>query len=454
MARRDKRRLITFTLGALLLGAAYFLAPEIGGGQDALDRQVGRQPQSPDDPAGGEFVLEALPFEHPEALGQIHDASESERLLLDTDALVPVYEHARRQTPRHFAQLGLAPLDAALRDTLAAAPSNHRLAPLLVRGEVLDTERRRREGGLREDWLVTLQSGEGVIAHALFANPPGGVDGTVAIGDHLRVDGLFYKLYRQEVGNAWLEGPLVLGYRADAAVPPIDAQTARAAPALADVQDDELGTIHELDPTALWQLMARAQTLADETDWAAAPELDEARLRLIFEDGATFRGAPFRIPLSRNMGTYIKSADENPLGLQRTSEGWIANVMWRAPVSMIKWLGPFKRPELAEWDDSSKARYVEARGWFLRNEMYEKYGGEPGRVPVFVLADVTPFVPEDDGIASTIVWVTFSIACFLVTAIFVMLRSDRRKAEQLQEDLVRRRRARREQAHLVATPNP
>lgn len=456
LARRDKRRLVVLTVGALLVGSAYFLAPSFtaGGGGSLRDPDL-------DAPRVVEVPLEPIPFETPEALADIRDATPEQRLVLDTEPFVAVFRHARRQMPQHLAQLGLAPLDAARRDTLLAAPGEHRLAPLLVRGQVVDVERRRREGGTRDDWFVTLRGGDGVIAHGIVAGPPtrpGAASDddadAIRVGDHLRIDGLFYKLYRHEVAGEWLEGPLVLADRARASMAPIDAGLAREAPALDAVQDDLIDEVHPLDDAALWQLMARAKLLAAETDWESARVVDQATLRLVYEDGDTFRGAPFRFPVSRNMDAWIETAPENPLGLAKVMYGWMGNAMWRTPVGVVKWIGPFERPEVTEWEDASKARYVEARGWFLKNQIYAKQGGEPGRAPLFVLADIRPFVPEDDGVTAIVLWVVLGITVVVIAVIFFLLRADRKKSTELQDALVRRRRARRDKSRLAgATPS-
>lgn len=449
MARRDKRRMIVLGAGVLLIGAVYFMAPQFGGddGAAAALQQIPTQ-VVPDIP------IEPIPFESPELLAKIRDDSDASRATLDVEALLPVFTHARRQTPQHFVQLGIRSLDADVAAEVMAAPSEHRLAALRVRGEVVDVERRRREGGTRDDWLVALRGAGGVIAHALFANPPSQASSgnderdAVKLGDFLRLDGLFFKVYRQEVGDAWLEGPLVVGHQALSSFPPMDARVARSAPALANVQDDEVGALHANDDVALWQLMARSKLLGAETNWADAPELDQATLARIFEDGDTYRGAPFRFPISRNMGAVPTRAPENPLGVDVMTEGWIGNVMWRTPVGVVNWLAPYDIENLAGWNDPQKAQFVEARGWFFRNRVYTKVSGEPGRAPMFVLAGIEPFIPPPDNVTAAILWFVSGLAFVVVSTIFILLMSDKRKSIELQEALVRRRRARRERAQL------
>ncbi len=450
MARRDKRRVIVFAVGAVLIGAAYFLSPTFTAGTAPVS-------MVPPAPAPPELPIAPLPFEDEAVLAKVQDGTPEARLALDVEALVPTFAYARKQTEQLLRALGLRALDGARAAELAAAPDAHRLEAFRARGEVLDLERRRREGGTADDWLVTLRSGDGVIAHALFAMPPvhaAGIDDTVEVGDYLRMDGLFFKLYRRQVAGQLVEGPLLLGYRPVRSFAPIDAGTARAAPALAEVQDDALGQLHPRPEAALWQLMARAQQLGAETDWASAPEVDQALLGRIFEDGDTHRGIAVRFPVSRNMGTLSEPAPENPLGVDRWTFGWIGNVMWRAPVGVVQWIAPFDMPNLAAWDDPQQAQFVEARGWFLRNEVYEKVGGEPGRAPLFVLADIRPFVPPPDKVTGVILMFVFGLTALVVLSIFLLLRSDKKKSQELQEALVQRRRARRQRATLAGATQP
>jgi len=452
MARRDKRRIIVFGVGAMLIALAYFAGPRFGVG----DAPVTDLPVPMAGPVA-DIPLEPLPFEAPEALTKIRDTTPEQRMTLDTDALVPIFHHARNQNDQLFKALGIVTLDTTVHTALLAAPETQRLKALRTRGEVLDVERRRREGGTRDDWFVTLRDGSGLISHALFAAPPnttlgaslGEDDDAVRVGDHLRVDGLFFKVFRQEVGGAWLEGPLVLGHRAIASYPPVDEATARAAPALERVRDDEVGELHGRDDEAFWQLMARAKLLGTETDWSAAQEVDSALLARIFHDGAAYRGVPVRFPISRNMGAWAASAPENPLGLERLTLGWIGNVMWRTPVGVVQWLAPFDMPQLADWNNAQGAQFVEARGWFFRNEVYTKIGGEPGRAPLFVLASVEPFVPPRDEMINAILWFVLGLTAVVITSIFFLLRADRRKSSELQESLTRRRRERRQRAGLA-----
>ena len=59
-------------------------------------------------------------------------------------------------------------------------------------------------------------------------------------------------------------------------------------------------SINETPFDALWYMMAYARDLPDGTvDWDAAPELDHDHLQEVVHDPRTWRGRPFRIPISR-----------------------------------------------------------------------------------------------------------------------------------------------------------
>ena len=101
-------------------------------------------------------------------------------------------------------------------------------------------------------------------------------------------------------------------------------------------------------------------------------------------------------------------------------------------------------------DRYGDAFYVTARGYFLRNHNYEVRNGLPRRCPVFVMADVEPFIPNTDRSVANLMWYMLGGTLLLVGVIYALLMRDRKQSEKLQEELLRRRRERRERAAATA----
>jgi hypothetical protein len=86
---------------------------------------------------------------------------------------------------------------------------------------------------------------------------------------------------------------------------------------------------------------------------------------------------------------------------------------------------------------------VEARGYFLKNVNYEGQDGRPLRAPVFVLESIAPFIPESDERPRTIMFAMLGGTLALIGLFWMLLTRDRKEAERLQREMVRRRQERR-----------
>ncbi|MEM9383199.1 MAG: hypothetical protein AAGB93_24840, partial [Planctomycetota bacterium] len=345
-------------------------------------------------------------------------------------------------------------LDAEASEEILADPSAHRLDALLVRGEVVSVTRRARDAAQRSDWLGTIRGEDGTVGHFLVAAAPMQSSGEreVRVGDYLRIDGLFHCVHRRAVdlgdGPAAVAAPLVVGPRATPSTPALTVEIARLLPTLGSVVDDSVGNIvpegeFEL---AQWELMGRALLLGEETDWESAPELDTETLRAIYEDGDAFRGKPFRLPVSVNMDAYSVRKEDNPLRLDRATIGWVGNNNWKGPVKTIKWIGPFTRREWIRTEQDDQHRYLTGKGYFFRNHVFDNAQSQPIRAPVFVMHEIDVYTPEPAWSVAGFTYGVLGATVLLVVAIFLLLRADRRRSEKLYEDMIRRRRARRERS--------
>ncbi|MEM1449554.1 MAG: hypothetical protein AAF957_25600 [Planctomycetota bacterium] len=452
LARRDRNRIIGLTFGAILIGGLYLYSA--GNAQEGAEApgDAPIRPEVVDEESASTF--EVIPFDQPDVLAEIKDSTEAEQDFLETEPLREVFGYARLQTAAAFDAMGLRNLDAAVSAELLAAPAEHRLDALLVRGEVLAVAPRAREGSQRSDWMGSIRGEDGTIGHFLVAAAPMQSSGerAIRVGDYLRIDGLFHCVHRRAVdlgeGPTSVSAPLVLGPRAAPSTPELTEEIARLLPTLGSVVDDSVGKIiPEGDfELAQWELMGRASLLGEETDWESVPELDSETLRAIYENGDAYRGKPFKLPVSVNMDTYSVRVDDNPLRLDRMTIGWVGNNNWKGPVKTIKWLGPFTRQDMLRMEQDDQHRYLTGKGYFFRNHVFDNAQSQPIRAPVFVMHSIDVYTPEPEWSVAAFTYGVLGGTVILVGAIFLLLRADRKRSEKLYEDMVRRRRARRERS--------
>jgi|GEM_PF-1705387 len=462
MARRDRFRIVGLTVSALLIGALYLYSQA----RTLAEQEKLNQESAGSIPAPEESVQQ-IPFDQPEVLAQIEDDTDPQQEFLESAPLKEVFSYAKLQTRKALESAGMRTLDAEVSGELLADPSGHRLDPILLRGQILEVSERQGSDGKRSGWIGSVLTDDGSLGYFLVQDAPkleGDPNSPQSLrpGDYIRVDGIFHKVYRAavptEMGSDTLgsaSGPLVLGFRASPstpAVPDADDFTEEWAQALLlgldSVIDDEVSRTFEKDAFDLqqWGLMAYAQMKGAETDWDTAAELDQEALSQIYEDGDGFRGTPFRIPVSINLDTYSTSVEDNPLRLDRVTQGWIGNNNWKGAVKTIKWVGPFVRRDLLRTKGLEGAddphRYVQAKGYFFRNILFSNKSGEPRRSPVFVLHDLEVFQLKGSNPVAPVAVVVVGATIFMVIVIFLLLRADRRKSARLRDDMVRRRRKR------------
>jgi hypothetical protein len=372
----------------------------------------------------------------------VSDGAETDRVVLETEAADLLVEAARRYTPRHFESLKAPELDRETIQALEADAPSFRGKAFTARGK-LDALRPRTGVVGQRQWLGTLELEDGSHVHFLALEIP---EGAEDVGGTLRVDGLFLKNYLVEdeiAAGRWIGGPLLVAPRAIRSFPSLGTVTSLNATAFLDVEDADLSPEPGQSPRlvmdspfdALWHLMAFARDMpADAIDWSEAPVLDQRLLDQLVEHPEEWRAQPVQIPISRLQDGRVKLAGENPARMERYTQGWIGNTTWR---NVIRFRSPVLRPDLRIGD------LVYGRGFFLHNFAYESAEHGLRVAPMFVLTELEHHVPRPSPALQRIPW-AIAIVVAALTALFVFLsRRDSRQSSQLQEELVRRRRARR-----------
>jgi len=202
MTVRERRRIIILGVGALLLFGAYLTA------------QVNKPPaedKAADLPTGADSQqapsVYTLPFESPEVLESIRDATPDDRLALSGEALDSLLKYSVTLSRPNYESLGGRLLTADVAAELAEAPGEHRLDPLFARGLLLRlTAVSTEDLAVRERQLAAIELEGGGIAHLVFLRPT-----ELQVGEFVRLDGLFVQQYRGMVDGDLREGPLLAG---------------------------------------------------------------------------------------------------------------------------------------------------------------------------------------------------------------------------------------------------
>jgi hypothetical protein len=368
---------------------------------------------------------------------EVRDGTTREQAAIEDAALNTLQDYARLLRDAHFAALGTTILNTEQLQQLMDDPSSQRVRAFRVRGTIQRALRRQRGGGRPPETigLVDVEGGVGPVHFIASAVPEGLVE-----GDFVRLDGLFMKTHSSEEARGWVSAPLLVGnlmvYSYQEIAAPQD-----LAVALASVEDDTVEHMTGINSRARWELLAHARDLeAGAVDWEAAPELTNEYMAELAVNPGPHRGEAVRLPISTNMGSWTRAADENPLRLEKLTTGWIGNWNWTSQANVLRFFAPFSAPELG---DSS---FVTGRGFFFKVHAYEPRDGGIRTAPVFVMTSIAPFAPPEDTRVEHLMMFVAGGTILLVSLIIFLLSRDRKQSRRLREDLIARRRARHQKA--------
>ena len=442
---QDRKRLIVLVVTTLLVGVAW-LAATFQKGKYEHEESAHLPAAAAQEP---EVVL-ALPDIDPAELDAlVADGAPEDRVMLERPGVEAALAIASRLVARQYDELGARELDAAGAAELMANPGATRGKAVRLRGWIESLETRPATGMRPEEHLGRLLLEDRTPVYFLCLRLPAGATG---VGDFVRLDGLFLKVYSDETDSGWVEAPLIVGSRMRRSwsrqeTPDAGIVAARLAP----VQDDGLESFEGEFEDAKWMLMEYARDLPEgpesEVDWENAPLLTRPLHQEIIRDGASWRGKPVRLPISVVMGITVLDAGENPARMDRITDGWIGNTTW-AVQGLIHFVAPFALTDIRE------KQLVTARGFFFRNHNYELRDGGVGRTSLFVLHSVSPHVAAADRSGDVILAVVLAGFAGTFLLVVVLVTRDRKRSKQLHEDMVRRRQARRAQAGAQPGPQP
>ena len=436
-SRSEKRRLMFLSIGLALVIIAVALGTlKARGSADPVQRDL---PEFADPLPSDEVELPVIDVARFEEL--VRDARDVDRVVLESEAVAETLDIVRALTTRHFDAWETPELGDATIEALIADPAPSRMKPFSLRGWVASVRTRRPTLTSPDEFLCRVVLEDDSTAYFLTpVMPKSFID-----GDFVRLDGLFLKVYKDETeeSGTWVEGPLLIGPRAIRSFRGFGEVARLNETRLLGVTDDVLvnpdGTPGKWTTTIpfepLWYMMAYTRDVdASTIDWANAPEIDQPMLDELSRNGAAYRGQPFRFPLSRLQHATVKRADENPARIEHYTEGWIGNVMWK---NVVHFKAPFENR------DARLRDYATAQGFFLKNFAYESSREGLRVAPLFVLHSVKIIDPSPDPVFALIAYAMGILTFLALVLFFFLLMRDRRRSRALQEQLIQRRRARR-----------
>ncbi len=441
-AGRERRKLVWLLLGLVFVVVGYLairLKQDEYGSQEEVDLSLS------DLEMEETVLLPDIDAARIDAL--VEDGAPVDRVMIEGEALDLLLADARTLTTRHFEAMGTEELDAAKVAEILADPSAHRARPYMGRG-LVDSMRVRRRGPLsEEEYTGRIVLEDDSIAYFLVLDAP-------ANGGFVRVDGLFLKVYSDEdefSPGEWVEGPLLVGPRVIRSYRALGEVTEPHWGLYSTVEDADLVPGKGVEPRivrdtpfdALWHMMAYARDVpADAIDWEAAPVLNRDNLASVVREPERWRAQPFQIPLSRIQDARVIRAGENPARIESYTRGWIGNTTW---TNVVQFKSPIPDHELRLGD------YALGRGFFLHELAYESAGRGLRVAPLFILQSLTRYEPQVDPLFRQLGYAVGAIAVLLVVLFAVLLARDKRKAQVLQREMVRRRQARRARQRSVGT---
>lgn len=426
----EQRKLIAMVVALVAVVVAF--ATSLIQGKKAEDAELASVPII-DTPAVVEVVIPEVDTSGIEAL--VDDSSNESRVTLERAGVDQLMDAANKFTTNHFVAMDPPELDAELIARILEDPGASRGAAFTARGWLRSERTVRNPAGATEHHL-RLQLPDSSSVYAVVRNLPEDreVDQTF-----LRIDGFLLKAYLDEMGTEWVGGPLLVAREAQRSYPSLGVVAELPTDELEWVEDYTIdGGEAKLPFHPYWAMMAYARDFdRDSIDWSTATEVNASSLARIMEDGESFRGKPYVIPVSKLMGITVKRAPENPARVDEYTEGWIGNHFWPHLVH-------FRAP--AAWRDFHWKELVHARGFFLKKFAYASKSKGVEVAPVFVLHSLEHHVIPVDDSMQHLAWIIGAVTVGFTVLIWYLLMRDKKRSKELHEALVRRRRERRARA--------
>lgn len=445
----EKKRLVIMTIAFVLLLAAFIANMQRMGG-----KEIEGVPQTVQAP---EVKVQLPELRSAELNDLVADKTKAGRALIEPKALQLAMDDASKLAEPHYRAMDVINLDAAVLQTLQADPSTARLKPYRLRGEVRTLRTRELPSG-QAYASGSVRLDDGSFAHFLTLNVPE----DLKPGQWVRMNGLFVKLYTDEVDGQWVDGALLAGRTMIDSVAPLFDPSAPLTLAedgvgtftnaeLQNVVTDEvqrgLGYLPFLEK---WKILARAARADEEPiDWSQVPILDEANMDSIMADPDAWRGLPVRLPLdgAALLASTASPAEENPARLPYITDGYLFEHAWKNNAEVVHFLYPGKLE--INGDDWNGDPTVMGRGFYFKNLTYMTRENRLSLTPVLVLSQVTAMDPPEPGAYGKLLYGVLGLSVLIIVGIFLLLRREKQRSQEFQERRVKRQREKRRSANAT-----
>lgn len=432
----ENKRIAMMTILLAIVAGVFFFSRA----QEARYRRQEAEtvPPAPERPAQVELAVPQI--DRARLAAAVRDATDTERVILERDGLAVALDGTAGLLDAHFEAMHGRVLDPGAWREIQADPAAFRGDLFRARGELLELVDEPQPDG-SDLFRGALRSEDGVPVHFALRSVPDAIQP----GDWMRLDGVFVKIFRDEVAGDWVDAPLLAGPRGVRSWPSYGTVTELGPYDLLDVADANIDSGGNLDDVfeERYRLLAYARDGGAAVDWDAAPVLDNALLTQICKNGSKWRGKPLRIPISKLLGITNLKVGENPARLTQVAAGWIGNFSWTGPSPVVQFQAPFpiEIPEGA---------LVRANAFFFMNAKYVPKKGGLSAAPFLVLQSIEQHIPPEDHFVRNAVLALIALVVAMGCLFAVLLLRDSRKNRELREELIRRRRERR--ARSSSTP--
>lgn len=420
---------VRFVIAGFVVAGIAYLLTSLGGTTTAAPTMV------------PEPVVAVPELDH-KVLSTARDDTREHRLLVEPEPLRHLLGTAIDVGPTVANALGM-PTEPVPLDELRKAPANWRGRWLFYEGTIehLSGPRDGHPIAGRSIYEATLRLRSGDAVMVAFSLPP---QAPLAVGSWARAEGFLLKLRDATYPTKIDLAPMLVGrelLRDYERWPPV---TKLDAALLASVDDASFAegapvwrTIDQDQAEPLWHLGAFVRDTAPQrtfAEWRKIGTLNN-ELHKPLREGKVERGTPVRVFGSLVLRRTVV-ASPNPAGIEHWTAAWLQVREYSGGSLVPVWV-PKRVAELPE------RVQLEVRGYFYRWAIYETQGGQARWAPLFVAANLDPYVLDIGlGLRSVAPWLA-SIAIALLALIIVVQWRARRAADQHTRSLYELRRRQR-----------
>ena len=370
-----------------------------------------------------------------ELLAEVKDTSTTERLLLESGPFSYLLELGSTLLPGHLEVMGAPSFPF---DNIEANASGLRGGAYRERGRVLDLKMEQRViDGPEETWVLVETDAKNRYWFVTLKQP----EELFGLGGNFIVtDGFFYKLYTRTFDGNRVTAPLLVGPAFRPSVRPAEPAKELDPKILSTIRDADFTEEHPVEDLGYWHLMNFVETIQGDpgriaADFERARPLDRKELKSIIDQPELRRGIPFRI-YGRGVHAWNQANPENPTRMPFSSHSFLSK--YELDDQYIRLAAPGKDAL------NNLGLGTEMLAYFLKFWAYTDTNDRERRVPVFVVASFRERDLPRSALEGQIVIAFIGLFVVMLIGFGMLIRRDRRQAEQAASALRARRQRMRE----------